>query len=113
MIGFEYWASPYSAGDPEIEQARYEQVERAAVLAIKQGVPAFSPIAYTHHMAVKYMLPRTHDFWRPLNHPMLLAAKRLVIVKLPGWPSSKGLADELALAEANNIPVKFQDPPPE
>ena len=88
---------------------RSETVEQAAALAIKRGIPAFSPIAYTVPMAQKYQMPHSFPFWRQFDLAMLAPARTLVVLKIPGWQDSIGVREELAMADNFNIPVRFEE----
>ena len=48
-----------------------------------------------------------HDFWMGQDLPLVPHAKELVVLMLPGWEASKGVAREREAARAANIPVRY------
>lgn len=102
-----YLASPYSHEDPAIMQERFNQVERLTIHMLKQNIVVFSPIVYCHEMAIKADFPRDAGFWQELNAAFLRLSSRLVVMRLPGWDTSRGVQWEISMAEALQIPVDY------
>lgn len=112
-----YLASPYSHKDPEVMEWRYRAAVEAAAHLMLQGDVVFSPIAHSH--AIGKILGKqaggpldanTHAFWMAQDLPLLRRATRLVVLMLPGWSSSKGLQEEIQVADDSRIPVDFVTP---
>lgn len=105
MAGFWYLASPYTA-HPGGLYAAHQQICDVLAAFVRAGVPAFSPICHTHAAAVFGGLdPRDHGLWMPFDQPLAAAARGCVIVQLPGWEESAGVAMERDWFEAAGKPV--------
>lgn len=105
-----YLASPYSHPDPEVRQQRFTDVCRAAGrLMLQIGEVIYSPIAHGHSVAE--VCPEIDamdaEFWMRQCIGMLRNADALFVLKLDGWRESRGVAEELEIARAFGIPVKF------
>lgn len=107
---FEYLASPYTDPDSIVMNDRYLEAMRAASWLLNKGVYVFSPITHCHPMAVMYGLPRDHMFWLKYDEAMVTAAKGIIILMIPGWMSSKGVKNEIDLAEKQGKPIKGMVP---
>jgi len=100
-----YLASPYTHEDPAVMQERFCAVELLVIHMLKQNIVVFSPIVYCHEMAVKADFPRDAGFWQGLNATFLRMSSRLVVLRLPGWDTSRGVQWEISMAEALQIPI--------
>lgn len=109
MSGLVYIAQPYSHDDPAVREARYQSALQAAAKLMLQGHVVFSPIAHTHPIEV-HTGPQPHDFWLRQDVEILKHATRLIVLTLPGWGESKGVAAEIAVAMALGIPVEYMRP---
>lgn len=114
-MSFIYLASPYSVGkpDPRYLEWRVQEVRRAAAKLMSGGHTVFSPIAHCHeisnHMAEA--LRFNHDFWMNQDLAILRHCEKLVILMLPMWEKSEGIAREIAAAKSMNIPVETMERP--
>jgi hypothetical protein len=83
----------------------------AAHLA-RQGRPAYSPIVYTHPIAIHGGIdPLDHDFWLKFDAPMMEAADSLIVVKMDGWEQSAGIAKEIVAFERMGKPIEYMEWP--
>jgi len=105
-----YLASPYSDSDPEVMQERFEATCRAAGRLIEQGIPVFSPIAHSHHIAMQAGMDQRSEAWYAADSPLLAACTELVVLMLDGWEESTGVRHEIAAAKAAGKPVFYMDP---
>lgn len=105
-----YLASPYSHPDPVIRKTRFLLVEQCAANLIKAGRFVWTPIVYTHEMAIKHSFPTDAEFWKKLNISFLRKADEMYLLKIDGWMESKGVMMELKLAEDMLIPIRFVNP---
>ena len=101
----QYVASPYSNPDKNIEQLRYYAALNFCASAARQGLYVYSPIVHWHAVALKHSLPTDAAFWDKFNMTMLRRADGIILLKLPGWETSRGCARELSVAETLNIPL--------
>ena len=102
-----YLASPYSTDDPKLLAQRVETMELAVATLIRQNlIIPYSPILYTHPI-VSFM---DDDFdWYTWDLEMLARCDGMIIVKLPGWETSKGVEIELNYCLKHNIPYVYAD----
>ncbi len=94
-----YLASPYTHPDPEIREARFQAVCRAAAHLMSGGLLIFSPIAHTHPIVLAGDLPKGWDYWEKFDREMIEACEELWILMLPGWEDSAGVQMEMRIAE--------------
>lgn len=106
-----YLASPYTHADPAVMQSRFEAACRAAAVLMRAGRAVFSPIAHSVPIARHGRLPATDlAFWMAVDRPLLEACDEMVVLRLPGWEQSLGVAEELRMAKARGMLVIFMDP---
>ena len=96
---FVYLASPYTHPDPEVRKQRFLMVRRITANLLAKGIPVFSPIVYSHPLAVLYGLPPDEKFWRFFNFKMVEACDCVFVAMIEGWSQSKGVAAEVKLAK--------------
>jgi len=108
----EYLGLPYTDNDPAVEDWRAEISNMIAVDLTKRGRIIFAPISAWHHLARKYKLPGTFEYWLKLDEEFIKASKKLLIITLPGWRESKGVTGEIKLAEKYNVPIGYINPKP-
>lgn len=102
-----YLASPYSHEDPFIREERYLRAMKVLSSLLLVGQYVYSPIVHCHELAKVANLPKTADFWRRYNFHMLAQCEDLLILRIDGWESSVGIAEEKAEAERLNLPVSY------
>ena len=105
-----YLATPYSDDDPAVREARFHSVSKAASELMRGGLYVFSPISHTHPIAKAGALPLGWDYWEGYDRAILQTCSLLVVLKLPGWDKSKGVAGELRIAEELGIPIRYIEP---
>lgn len=106
-VSLTYLASPYSHADADVRQRRFEQVCAVASQLMERGEALFCPIAHSHSIHMRRALPETFEFWMAMDLPVLQHCSRVKVLMLDGWQASKGVAREVAAAEAMGIPVEF------
>lgn len=102
-----YLASPYAHLDPAIMQQRYDVMVHVVNTFYKRSIAVYSPIVHNHPIALAGGLPRTWDFWRKIDMPMLRVCKELTIVKLDGWQQSVGVKAETEFAINLGLPISY------
>ena len=107
MMSFVYLASPYSSPSPEIRASRFLAVERATASLLKDRVWVYSPIVHCHAMSMRYGMPTDAAYWQEYNFAMLDRAMELLVLTLPGWQDSLGIAMELERARKYRMTVSF------
>lgn len=110
MTGFDYLATVYTK-HPQGQHVAWLQACRWAAEFIKAGVPVFSPIAYTHQIAIQGLMnPLNHDFWMAIDRPFMEAARGLIVVTSEGWLDSVGIAEEIAYFAGVRKPIRYWAP---
>lgn len=107
-----YWylASPYSNYPKGIDYAHVKACQAVAEF-VEAGVPVYSPIAHTHPVAMIGCIdPHNHDFWLPIDKPMMDAASGLIVLMLDGWLTSRGVAYETEVFAAAGKPIVYMTP---
>ena len=106
-----YLATPYSDPDPEVQNRRFEQVNRVASLLMAKGYLVFSPISHTHPIALAGELPKEWGFWRDYDFTFIGDwADAVFVLRLDGWAESIGVQAEIKLAEEIGKPVAYLAP---
>lgn len=106
-----YLATPYSHPDPKVRVQRYEAVTRHAAKMVAEGLVVFSPITMTHPIEVLGETdPAPTEYWIAFDEPFMDACAEAVVLMLPGWESSRGVAREIAHFTAQSKPILFVEP---
>ena len=112
LPGLIYVATPYSAYVFGRSSAAHDARRHAGHL-MREGFTVFSPIAHSHDIArVSGLDEINHHFWMQQCRPFMDAAVALVIVRLPGWEISRGIAEEAAYFQAAGKPMVEMEPLP-
>lgn len=104
-----YLAAPYSCPFcKNWENLRFEMVNIAAMTLINAGYVVFSPISHSHPISIIQPAERnTHELWLGQDAYFLDWADALVVLTLPGWGDSYGVAKEIGWFEQSNKPVYY------
>lgn len=106
--GYFYVASPYTAPDgPQrkaTETRRYKRVRDFCADCFTLDIPVFSPIALWHPIAREHGLPTEASHFKTQNDHMLGRAQGLIVLQMPGWDESRGVARERRFAKEHYIP---------
>ena len=104
-----YLASPYSDTNPAVRKKRYEiALEKCAEL-ILDGYMVFSPIVHSHPIAVHIGAAYEWEIWKELDRAILLKCDELWVLPIYGWNYSRGVTEEMRIAQEAGIPVKIID----
>lgn len=104
-----YLASPYSNPDPLIRKTRFLLAEQVTAELMNRRLTVFSPIVYTHEMALKYSFPADFAFWQAFCIGMLRKASSLYVLQISGTDESVGVQAEIAFAISAGIPIHQVD----
>jgi hypothetical protein len=109
-----YLASPFtpvgehSAEDgARLRRERYVAVCRAAAALMRRGEVVFSPIAHSFGIDEHFNAPESGEFWKRQDEPYLMACDRMIVLCLPDWGLSAGVAHEIAVAAQRGIPIEY------
>lgn len=102
---FVYLASPYTLYPGGLDAAFHAAAREAARL-IDAGHRVYCPIAHCHPISLYTADDATDgNFWLERQWPFAVAAAGLVIAKLDGWESSRGVREEWRWFLAAGKPV--------
>ena len=105
-----YLACPYSDKDRSVRISRFKAANRAAGKLMNKGLYVFSPISHTHPIAEECKLPIGWEYWQGYDRKCLSNCKKMIILKLPGWKNSKGVAGEIEIAKELGIEIGYMEP---
>lgn len=105
-----YLACPYSDDKHTTRLERFERVTEVSGKLMSQGWVVYSPITHSHPIAVRTRLPKGWEFWGKADRVFIHHCLFLVVLMLPGWDTSHGVAEELKLAKEYNKPVLYLTP---
>lgn len=108
--GLVYVASPYSHAQADIRHFRMTTAALWTAKLLDAGHLAISPIVASHAPSLHMATPGVStDFncWVAINHRLIDASCAVVVLMLPGWGESRGIADEVAYAADRGIPVYY------
>lgn len=105
-----YLASPYSHPDPAVKQQRFDAACKAAGKLMIDGECVFSPIAHSHSIEAQMFIPQDHQFWMRQDIAILKHCDSLYVLNIEGWKESKGVAEEISVARANNMRIILYSP---
>ena len=111
-----YLATPYTSPHADLMQARFDAACAIAADLCRRGKVVYSPIAHTVPICKAGRLPSDFGPWRKTDGAMIrmIAAARgkMVVVKMPGWKASAGIAAEVEIAKRYGMPVEYMTSPP-
>ncbi len=90
-----YLASPYSHKQQAVMDMRYEMVNMAGAILIKEGFILIEPIAMCHHKSGKYDLPTGYEYWKTRDRTFIERSDGIIVLTLDGWKESVGVSDEI------------------
>jgi hypothetical protein len=105
-----YLAGPYSHPDENIRLERFEALNRTAAILMNRGVLIYSPISHTHPIAMAGALPLGFDFWEKYDRAILECCYKLIVVRIHGWATSKGVHAEINIAMELGLEIEYMDP---
>jgi len=106
-----YLASPYSDTNTLVMELRFMQAAEAGALILRASrevvpVNVFVPIAHSHPIAEYGTLEHCdHDLWLAQDQAFMDWADVMIIVDLPGWNKSVGVAFEHGYMLASGKPI--------
>jgi hypothetical protein len=115
MLGRGYWylATVYTKHPEGLHEA-YKQANEAAAGVIREfGGRIFCPIGHSHSLCSIYGTSNGIDgetdaeFWKWFDQPFLDAAEGLIVVMMPRWEESHGIAHEIASTREAGKPILY------
>ena len=93
-----YLAVPYSHHNPTWREFRVLAANLAAAALMRAGFVVFSPVSHSHPISECLHDGQLLSFWLEQDTPFLQICDATVILTLPGWKNSKGIAAEWKLS---------------
>lgn len=104
-----YLATPYSRYEGGLEAAWIDACRVSGAL-MRNGFKVFSPIAHSHGIAVHGGLdPLDHEIWLPADESFMEHCEGLIVARLEGWETSKGVAFEIMKFKEAGKPIEYVD----
>ena len=107
-----YVSCPYSHPDPEVRASRVDAATRLAAKLFLEGHIVFSPLTMTHPMTrwLPEWFAGNFEIWMRLDFYFLAQCDTLVVLRMPGWEESVGVAAEIRQAAEAGKTIVFVDP---
>lgn len=109
-MSYYYLASPYSHPDGEVREGRYLRAQRALEYLLANKMWAYSPIVHCHPLAKRFSMPKDAKFWEEYNHVMIDHCDSILVLQIPGWEESIGVAEEMAYARWKKLVCNYMQP---
>lgn len=110
-MSYFYLASPYTHF-PGGREAAFREVCSETARLIERGVTVFSPIVHSHPLCAHGALEKmSHTAWMLFDEHFMRQARGLIVLKMAGWRTSKGVQMELDyFIKKTSKPIVFMDP---
>lgn len=109
LPGFIYLGSPYAKYHAGLDEAARVVTECAGKL-MARGIRIYCPIAHGHAVTRFQELPRTWDYWKDQDQPLINAASALIVLEMCGWWESVGLKYEFESFLLAGKPIIYLKP---
>lgn len=105
-----YLACPYSHLDMAVRLERFDASTHAAAELIRRGMFVYSPITMTH--PVDLVLAEEggsmgSDYWCDFDEAFMDVCAEMIILTIPGWEQSRGIAREKEHFASRGKPVRY------
>lgn len=107
---YDYLASPYTHPNEFVCELRYRVAENQLAIRLQAKLWTYAPIVHCHKLAKRYDLPKDFHFWQEYDEAMIAGANKLLVLRLPNWQSSAGVAKEIEFAEDIGVRVEHIEP---
>lgn len=105
-----YVATPYTKFPGGLDAAHILACRLTGEL-IKLGLPCYSPIAYTHPIALYADMDKVdHDLWVRVDKPLLDGASAMIVIQAESWDESRGIRHEIETFAQAGKPIIYWDP---
>lgn len=99
-----YLAAPYSDPDPLVVIERIRLLYLADAMLMERGIYTVSPLL-KHAILEHRNLPGDWQYWKDYSLELMRRCDELIVLMLPGWDKSAGVAGEIEAAEELGIPI--------
>jgi hypothetical protein len=97
----------------EVRLSRFEASAHAAADLIHRGKFVYSPITMTHPIDIvmaKEGETMGSDFWCDFDEAFMRVCSEMIILTIPGWRESRGIAREARFFRDAGKPVRYYVP---
>ena len=105
-----YVASPYSSVPDKHQLMRTVAQTCGKYMLAYPGQYAVSGLIHHYALSEVEGLGTDYEFWKNWCETFLRKCEKLVVLTIPGWNTSTGVAAEIQLAKSLNMPIEFIDP---
>jgi hypothetical protein len=108
-----YLACPYSHPDMAVRLERFQASAHAAAELIRRGMFVYSPITMTHPIDLALAEEggsMGSDYWCDFDEAFMAICSEMIILDLPGWGNSNGIAREIRFFEEQGKPISMLIP---
>lgn len=102
-------ACPYSDPNPEIVEQRFNQCTEVAAKLSLAGYAVYSQITMTHPINVVVSKQGKKISWTPIDEAYMARCDELIVLTLPGWDKSSGVAGEIEYFQSRGRQVWTYD----
>jgi hypothetical protein len=74
---------------------------------MNEGKVVFSPISHGHIIAEIHNLPTDWEYWEKSCKVFVSRSTKVLVIMAEGWESSRGVSEEIKVAEELGIPVEY------
>lgn len=88
-------ACPYSDKNKEVVEQRFNQCTEVATALSLAGHAVYSQITMTHPINLVASAQGKKITWTPIDEAYMSRCDELIVLTLPGWDKSSGVAGEI------------------
>lgn len=103
-------SSPYTHNDPDVRENNFSLVSQYVAELNSKSIVALSPITYGHTLLNFKTMPTDWEFWKEFCITFLEKCEEMHVYKIPGWDKSRGVKEEIAIAEELGIKITYKKP---
>ena len=85
---------------------RMEKIYKIIGDYIKNDVHIITPL-FMHEVVIRHEMPGHYRFWEKYCLNLLKLCDKMIVLRLEGWESSRGIAAEIEFCHNNGIPIEF------
>jgi len=108
-----FLSCPYSDPSEAVRRARYDEAVKAAADLMRRGHFVLCPVIMNHPVEAELLaqeLSCPSGYWKLLEALLANVSSELVLLQLPGWQESRGVAREIALFSSLYKPISLYSP---
>lgn len=105
-----FLACPYGHQDKNVMEQRFQACNAVAARIARNGAVVFSQVSMSHpiNQCLSGMdMPAIGRMWAPIDAVFMEAMDELVVIDMPGWKESSGVAREIEFFKARERRVSL------